>query len=206
MDVACEVEVQVLHRYDLGVSTAGGTSLDSEDRAERRLAETLGQDARVLAVAHERAQRALSGAASLPCDTCQFRTPMAAVRDHVGGLRSLLWSVRHMETHSQAMPHTHAHAPIKKHVFVCTNKDCAERGAVALVSALRRKLKLHDNDRTVRVTRTSCMGRCGEVPAMVVYPDGVFYRGASEEDAPELVESHLLGSRLVARLVDSILP
>src|SRR4029078_12660565 len=39
MDVAGEVEVQVLHRHDLGHAAAGGAALDPEDRPERRLAQ-----------------------------------------------------------------------------------------------------------------------------------------------------------------------
>jgi sirohydrochlorin cobaltochelatase len=170
------------------------------------LAEPLGADPRVLQVARERADDALAGRAALACDTCQYRVPVGAVRDQVGGLRSLLWSVRHLDTHGRAMPHAHAHAPLTRHVFVCTNRDCADKGSLNLVSNLRRRLKLLGHDRTVKVTRTSCMGRCGEGPAMVVYPDGVFYRHAREDDADELVDTHLVDGRLVARLVDSILP
>ena len=39
VDVAGEVEVQVLHRHHLGHAAAGGAALDAEDRAERRLAQ-----------------------------------------------------------------------------------------------------------------------------------------------------------------------
>ena len=39
VQVAREVEVQVLHRDDLRVAAAGRAALDAEDRAERRLAE-----------------------------------------------------------------------------------------------------------------------------------------------------------------------
>ena len=39
VDVAREVEVQVLHRHDLGVATTGGAALDPEDRPERGLAQ-----------------------------------------------------------------------------------------------------------------------------------------------------------------------
>ena len=34
-------------------------------------------------------------------------------------------------THSQAMPHVHAHRPLQKHVLVCGNVDCATRGSVS---------------------------------------------------------------------------
>ena len=37
VDVAGEVEVEVLHRHDLGVAAAGGAALDPEHRAERGL-------------------------------------------------------------------------------------------------------------------------------------------------------------------------
>jgi sirohydrochlorin cobaltochelatase len=39
----------------------------------------------------------------------------------------------------------------------------------------------------------------------VVYPDGIWYRGVVEADVGELVREHLLGDRLVARLVDNIM-
>ena len=35
--VAGEMQVDVLHRHDLGIAAAGGAALDAEDRAERRL-------------------------------------------------------------------------------------------------------------------------------------------------------------------------
>src|SRR3954469_13151302 len=42
MDVAGEMEVEVLHRDDLAVPTARGAALDPEDRTERRLADADG--------------------------------------------------------------------------------------------------------------------------------------------------------------------
>ena len=39
VDVAGEVEVEVLHRHDLGHAAAGRAALDAEHRAERRLAQ-----------------------------------------------------------------------------------------------------------------------------------------------------------------------
>jgi sirohydrochlorin cobaltochelatase len=73
------------------------------------------------------------------------------------------------------------------------------------VVALRRLVRDAGRDTDIRVTRTSCMGRCGEGPTVAVYPDGVWYRGVVADDAGELVREHLVGDRLVARLVDHIL-
>jgi len=169
------------------------------------LAPCLGIDDKVLAVLHERILEAIEGEKPLPCDTCQYRTPIAGITQNVGGLRSLLWSLRHAFTHTQAVPHVHAHKALTKHVLVCGNVDCAERGSIALISRLRRLLQKAGREREIRVTRTGCMGRCGEGPTVAVYPDGIWYRGVNESDATELVNEHLIHDRLVARLVDNIM-
>ncbi len=172
---------------------------------EFRLAEVLGPQPQVLEALEARVVAALSGARPLPCDTCQYRAPVGAIADQVGGLKALLYSVRHGVTHAEAAPHVHGHRPLSKHVLVCGNGDCVDRGSMPVLASLRRRLKQLGVERSVRVTRTGCMGRCGEGPAVVVYPDGIWYRGVREDDVPELVREHLLGDRIVARLVDNIM-
>jgi len=170
-----------------------------------RVTAPLGDDAEVLEVLEERLDAALDDDSSLACDSCQYRTPIGPYASRVGGMRALLYSIRHLDTHKQTGPHVHAHKPLAKHVFVCANADCATRGSVRLVAALRKEVAARGLTRSHRITRTSCMGRCGEGPTVVVYPDGVFYRSVSPDDARELVTEHLVGDRLVARLVDTIL-
>lgn len=141
----------------------------------------------------------------LPCDTCQYRTPVGAIKSQVGGLEALLYSVRHQFTHTQAMPHEHAHAPVRKHVLVCGNVDCAKRGSINLLSQLRRAIKSRGRERELMVTKTACMGRCGEGPTVAVYPDGVWYREFPADRAEQLVDDHLLGDELLAQWVDDIM-
>ena len=169
------------------------------------VAGALGAQPELFAALETRLQQAVHGGAPLPCDTCQYRAPIGGVAQNVGGLRALLWSVRHTYTHGQAMPHTHAHRAMEKHVLVCGNVDCAAGGALGLVQALRRLVKAAGRQQDIRITRTSCMGRCGEGPTVAVYPDGIWYRGVRAEDAEELVREHLLADRLVPRLVDNIM-
>jgi (2Fe-2S) ferredoxin len=172
------------------------------------VAPPLGTDERIFALMDRRLSDALEpkgGGAPLPCDTCQYRTPLPGRQEQVGGLKALLFSLRHGFTHTQAVPHVHAHKPVKKHVLVCANADCAERGSIALLEALRRAAKDAGRAQDIRVTRTSCIGRCGEGPTVVVYPDGIWYRGVTANDAQELFDEHLLSDRLVARLVDNIM-
>lgn len=169
------------------------------------LAPHLGIDERLLALIDERVLQARSGAQNLACDSCHYRADIAGLPSQVGGLRALLYSVRHTLTHSQATMPIHLHKPLKKHVLVCGNADCVERGSLGLLEALRREVKGSSGAREVKVTRTACMGRCGEGPTVAVYPDGVWYRRVGEQDAAEIVAEHLIGDRLVGRLVDDIL-
>jgi sirohydrochlorin cobaltochelatase len=169
------------------------------------LAPCLGPERRILDLVTERIEEALHGQQALPCDTCQYRAPISGVAENVGGLRSLLWSLRHSYTHTQAVPHVHAHKAMAKHVLICGNVDCAERGSIGLISHVRRLLIAAGREREVRVTRTGCMGRCGEGPTVAVYPDGIWYRNMQTEDAEEFVQEHLIHDRLVSRLVDNIM-
>jgi sirohydrochlorin cobaltochelatase len=170
-----------------------------------RLASPLGLHHGLLRTLDERLRETVSGVSQLPCDNCQYRVPMAPAVNNVGGLKALLWSVRHMTTHSQAMPHIHAHRSMRKHVLVCGNADCASRGSVLLIGALRRLIRSAGQAQGIRITKTGCMGRCGEGPTVAVYPDGIWYRTVTVADAPELVQEHFLNDRLVARLIDAIM-
>jgi sirohydrochlorin cobaltochelatase len=170
-----------------------------------RLAAPLRIHSGVLDTLGQRLGEAVSGISQLPCDNCQYRVPMAPVVNNVGGLKARLWSVRHITTHSQAMPHIHTHRSMRKHVLVCGNADCASRGSISLIGTLRRLVKHAGHELGIKITKTGCMGRCGEGPTLAVYPDGIWYRAVTVADAPEIVEEHLLNDRLVGRLIDAIM-
>jgi sirohydrochlorin ferrochelatase/(2Fe-2S) ferredoxin len=142
---------------------------------------------------------------ALPCVSCQYRVPLGALQEQVGGMKSLLWSVRHQATHQQGKPHQHAHAPLKKHVLVCTNHDCNNKGSTVIAETMQRELRKLSLHREYRVTRTSCLGRCGEGPTVAVYPDGIWYRNFQKEDVPALVAQHLQKDQLLSERIDSIL-
>ena len=52
----------------------------------------------------------------------------------------------------------------------------------------------------VRINASGCLDRCELGPAMVVYPEGVWYKYESEADVDEILESHLKNGRVVERL------
>lgn len=93
------------------------------------------------------------------------------------------------------------------HVFVCTNQRpeddprgcCHAKGSVRLrnhMKAQAKKLGLRD----VRVNLAGCLDRCEHGPSIVVYPEGVWYTATSKADIDEILESHIVGGKPVARL------
>ena len=94
----------------------------------------------------------------------------------------------------------------QKHVFICTNqkeapkKSCGEVHGLALVDAFKQALKDRDLSVAIRAQKTGCLDVCGRGPALVVYPEGVFYGNVQLSDVDEIVESHLVNNTPVERL------
>jgi (2Fe-2S) ferredoxin len=96
----------------------------------------------------------------------------------------------------------------RRHVFVCLNtRDaedprgcCADRGSEAIYAVLREgaaKAKLKD----VRINRAGCLDHCASGPSVVTYPEGVWYRVPTVDDAKRIVESHIINGRIVTDLL-----
>ncbi|MCY7349961.1 MAG: (2Fe-2S) ferredoxin domain-containing protein [Cytophagaceae bacterium] len=94
----------------------------------------------------------------------------------------------------------------KKHVFICTNqkespkKCCGEVHGMELVNAFKDALKARNLHIEIRAQRTGCLDMCAFGPALVVYPEGIFYGAVQLDDVEEIVESHLVGDVPVERL------
>jgi (2Fe-2S) ferredoxin len=53
---------------------------------------------------------------------------------------------------------------------------------------------------SVAITACDCLGPCFDGPNAVIYPEGVWYSGATAADAGEIVSEHLVAGRVVERL------
>jgi NADH-quinone oxidoreductase subunit F/NADP-reducing hydrogenase subunit HndC len=104
-----------------------------------------------------------------------------------------------------------ASAPIRHHVFVCTGKSCSARDSAEVRDAFERELKAREilfgkeakgkNPKgSVVLTECASVGFCAIGAAVMVYPDGVWYAQVRASDVPEIIEEHLLNSRVVERL------
>ncbi len=53
----------------------------------------------------------------------------------------------------------------------------------------------------IRINRSGCLDRCELGPAMVIYPEGVWYSYSTQTDVDEILERHILKGERVSRLL-----
>jgi (2Fe-2S) ferredoxin len=98
---------------------------------------------------------------------------------------------------------------LKHHVFVCTSCRqngqqkgmCFSKGANEIVMKFQEAVDERELTDEVLVTNCGCFGLCSHGPIAVVYPEGIFYKGLTEDDVEEIVESHLEQGNPVERLI-----
>jgi sirohydrochlorin cobaltochelatase len=167
----------------------------------------LGTDSRLLDVLADRWQEARTESVEMSCDTCKYKVELDGYEEDTGGARAMLRALTHNETHADrenVADDPHAHDAPDKHVTVCTNQTCAADGSPAVLERLRQEAR--DSDACdVRITRSSCLGRCGDGPMVTVSPDGIWYGGVDTDDAERIVSSHLDRDRIVSDIVDQTL-
>lgn len=97
----------------------------------------------------------------------------------------------------------------QRHVFFCLNERksgedaCANHGAQAAFDRCKSQVKAAGlaGPGQVRVNKAGCLDRCAAGPVAVVYPEGVWYTYVDASDIDEIVSAHLIGGKVVERLV-----
>ena len=95
-----------------------------------------------------------------------------------------------------------------KHIFCCVNvRDpdhprgcCSVRGSVELRDYMKQRAK-ELGISGIRVNNAGCLERCELGPAMVIYPEGVWYHYQTREDIEEILQTHVIEDARVARLL-----
>jgi len=95
----------------------------------------------------------------------------------------------------------------KKHIFICTNErpaggkeSCGELRGMELVNAFKELVNKNKLNVDVRAQKTGCLDVCAFGPALVVYPEGVFYGKVLPSDVQEIFDSHIINDKPVERL------
>lgn len=86
----------------------------------------------------------------------------------------------------------------RAHVFCCVNQRatgdprgcCASKGAGSLRDYMKKKAR-QMGLKSVRVNQAGCLDRCELGPAIVIYPEGIWYTARTEADIDAILEAHL---------------
>jgi (2Fe-2S) ferredoxin len=97
----------------------------------------------------------------------------------------------------------------KHHIFFCLNQRdngeacCRDHAAQEGFDRCKSRVKAAglNGPGGVRVNKAGCLDRCAGGPVAVVYPQGVWYTYVDQDDIDEIVESHLVGGKVVERLL-----
>tara|TARA_B100000686_G_C16680933_1_gene911896 strand:- start:590 stop:913 length:324 start_codon:yes stop_codon:yes gene_type:complete len=97
----------------------------------------------------------------------------------------------------------------KKHIFFCLNErdpensrgSCSKSGASELLN--HAKMRAHEMGLKgiVRINKAGCLDACANGPAVVIYPDDVWYSPKTKDDVEEILQEHAQHNRVVERLI-----
>lgn len=79
-------------------------------------------------------------------------------------------------------------ADYPREVLICQNRTCRKQGAAKILAAFEANLIPN-----VTVKNSSCLGKCGNGPMVLILPDQVWYCRVQPDEVPVVVERHLRG-------------
>ncbi|MDF2934724.1 MAG: hypothetical protein K0Q90_97 [Paenibacillaceae bacterium] len=90
---------------------------------------------------------------------------------------------------------------MKKHVFFCGSEHCEGQESSEVMEAMKEKLVEAGIHKEIKLSKTNCLGLCGNGPFALVYPDGIWYYNLTTDDAERIVMEHLVNNEPVEELI-----
>jgi len=101
------------------------------------------------------------------------------------------------------------------HIFICGNRRpegsprgcCNPDGSDALREAFKAELKQRGLGPLVRANASGCLEQCELGPAVVIYPQAIWYGKVQVTDVPRIIDETIVGGRILEdlRIPDALL-
>lgn len=83
------------------------------------------------------------------------------------------------------------------HIFVCSSSRingqqkgfCVSKDSAAIVGRFLDEITDRECENSIMVTNTGCMSLCNKGPVVVIYPEGIWYGGVTEDDVEEIMDA-----------------
>jgi len=86
-------------------------------------------------------------------------------------------------------------------LMVCAGTGCVSAKGLKILDDLKAAIKSKGLEKDFLAMGTGCNGFCAAGPIIVVQPEGVFYQKVKSKDIDKIVESHLIGGKIVTKLL-----
>ena len=90
-------------------------------------------------------------------------------------------------------------------IRVCST-GCRALGALMVCEGFEQEISRRGIGDRARVARVGCHGLCAGAVAVIIDPGELFYQGVTPEDVPEIMETTVLGGKIVERLCGAVEP
>jgi (2Fe-2S) ferredoxin len=95
-----------------------------------------------------------------------------------------------------------------KHLFFCINDrgpdnpkgSCSQSGAPVLIDYAKKRSNELGLKGKIRINKAGCLNACSHGPAVVVYPEDLWYTPKTIEDVEEILQKTVLENKTVDRL------
>jgi (2Fe-2S) ferredoxin len=95
----------------------------------------------------------------------------------------------------------------EKHIFICTNQKaegkacCGEQRGMELVEKFREVLNEKGLKGKIRAQKSGCLDACKHGPALVIYPEGTYYKQVTPSDVERIIDEQIIGGKQIEDLV-----
>jgi len=95
-----------------------------------------------------------------------------------------------------------------KHIFICTNDrpkcsikgDCSSLGSKEIRLKFVQLINEYGLKAKVRANKSGCLDACEMGPAVVIYPQGIWYTKVKQADVVEIFKKSILNDEVVEKL------